>query len=484
MKIYTRNIQILLILLFFTTHAPAQNDSLSANEVPQFTLDDFLAQVLRYHPVAKQSQLFLVEADQEVRMARGGFDPKLMSYFKNKEYANKEYYNNWDTYLKLPTWFGAEFKVGYERNTGSFVSPENSTPASGLWYAGLSVSVLQGLLIDERRTALRQAQLMRVMNEFERRSMLNKILIKANKDYWNWANSYFTYKQYEIGYLLAQERFVGTANSVIEGERAALDSVEAFIEQQNRYLQLQKAKNEFVNATLILSNYLWNENQEPLEIDTSIAASYDGSESEIWTPEEIEELIEVANRQNPDIQKNNIKIDRLKMEQRLFAEMLKPQFNVNFNLLQPTPLQGDNMNMMYFSNNYKWGFNASFPLFLRKERGKLQLTKTKVKRLNLELINQQRELATEIRTTVNELNNLIQLLTIQQQIVVNQQTLRDGEQIRFDNGESSIFLINARERKLIEELIKLIELRTKYASKKLQLNFLAGDLETFLTEAE
>mgnify|MGYP005865623231 CR=1 FL=1 len=195
-------------------------------------------------------------------------------------------------------------------------------------------------------------------------------------------------------------------------------------------------------------------------------------------------MVEIANRQNPDLQKNNVKIDRLKIEQRLFAEMLKPQFNVNFNLLQPTPLQGYNINMDYFKNNYKWGFNASFPLFLRKERGKLQLTKTKVKRLNLELINQQRELATEIRTTVNELNNLIQLINIQQQVVVNQQTLRDGEQIRFDNGESSIFLINARERKLIEEFIKLIELRTKYASKKLQLNFLAGDLETFLTEAE
>ena len=47
--------------------------------------------------------------------------------------------------------------------------------------------------------------------------------------------------------------------------------------------------------------------------------------------------------------------------------------------------------------------------------------------------------------------------------------LQRAEEIRFQNGESSLFLINARENKALEALQKLQELRAKYVITLLEL---------------
>ena len=46
-------------------------------------------------------------------------------------------------------------------------------------------------------------------------------------------------------------------------------------------------------------------------------------------------------------------------------------------------------------------------------------------------------------------------------MVSDYQTLFAGEQQKFEAGESSLFLVNSRESKLIEGLLKAIELNTQ-----------------------
>ena len=54
------------------------------------------------------------------------------------------------------------------------------------------------------------------------------------------------------------------------------------------------------------------------------------------------------------------------------------------------------------------------------------------------------------------------MLDEQQRMVENYERLLEGERIKFNNGESSIFLINSRENKRILAEIKLIELQAEY----------------------
>jgi outer membrane protein TolC len=111
---------------------------------------------------------------------------------------------------------------------------------------------------------------------------------------------------------------------------------------------------------------------------------------------------------------------------------------------------------------------------LRKERGKLAVTDYKIKQNVYEREFTKRELVNEVLASYNELQNTEKLLTLQTSVVSNAQKLRDAEEIRFENGESSLFLVNQRERSLIEAQAKLVELNAKYAKAKVHLQWSSG----------
>ena len=86
-----------------------------------------------------------------MRFAGGQFDPTVASKYAGKTLGEIEYFHDWDTQLRVPLWFGADVKTGFELDTGAFVNPENYTAPAGLSYVGVSVPLAQGLLLDERR---------------------------------------------------------------------------------------------------------------------------------------------------------------------------------------------------------------------------------------------------------------------------------------------------------------------------------------------
>ena len=72
------------------------------------------------------------------------------------------------------------------------------------------------------------------------------------------------------------------------------------------------------------------------------------------------------------------------------------------------------------------------------------------------------------------------MIALRKQILTQEATNKNlialvkAEESRFNNGESSLFLINARENKALEALEKLIELKTKYAKTVYALQGSAG----------
>ncbi len=126
-------------------------------------------------------------------------------------------------------------------------------------------------------------------------------------------------------------------------------------------------------------------------------------------------------------------------------------------------------------NNYKFGIEFVMPLFLRKERGKSQQTKFKLQQTVFERSNVSREIITNINTVYNELKNLERIIVLQQDMVNNSQVLREGEYQKFINGESTVFIVNTREIKLVETQIKLVSLRVKYEKEKATLRWATGE---------
>ena len=80
----------------------------------------------------------------------------------------------------------------------------------------------------------------------------------------------------------------------------------------------------------------------------------------------------------------------------------------------------------------------------------------------------------KVKSYFNELMTLKSQVALQEKAYKNYQALQRGEEIRFQAGESSLFLINVRENKTLEALQKLQELKAKYFKTENALQWSAG----------
>ncbi|MGB3617765.1 MAG: TolC family protein [Catalinimonas sp.] len=85
-----------------------------------------------------------------------------------------------------------------------------------------------------------------------------------------------------------------------------------------------------------------------------------------------------------------------------------------------------------------------------------------------------------VRNAWNQLRTFEDLVVQQADMVNNYRLLRNAEQEKFRNGESSLFLINARETKLIEAEVKLADLQAKYQKAQAQVYWEAGAIGNLL----
>jgi outer membrane protein TolC len=67
------------------------------------TFDEFARRVAAAHPVARQARLARDGAREELRAARGAFDPTVSAAVDRKTFLGTAYYNYAEAELKLPT---------------------------------------------------------------------------------------------------------------------------------------------------------------------------------------------------------------------------------------------------------------------------------------------------------------------------------------------------------------------------------------------
>lgn len=453
-------------LLFLLVFALGANDSKAQSEMKILGFEAFFDQVRAHHPMSKQAQLQSEMGDAYVAKAWGGFDPKLEMALDQKYFDGKTYYQTLDNTFKVPTWFGIDIKGGFEQNAGQYLNPQNNTPASGLWYAGLSIPIGEGLFIDQRRADLKQAKLYALSTQAEQQLMMNQLMLEAGQAYWQWFFAYNQVLVFQEAIVLAQTRLDAVKAEVRAGDKPSIDTVEAGIQWQNRQFGLQQAQLDFANASAQLEVFLWQDGLVPLELDenTIPQAQSDVLPARIDTQlaNEIDSLV----AKHPAMQQSQLKIDQLEVDRRLRLEQLKPDLNLNYNAINQ-PVNGDAF-AQYSINNYKWGLGFSMPLLLQKERAELRLNKLKIQDADYDLGLKQQGLAFKAISALNDWETTAQQLELYTQTTTDYSRLLEGEREKFRIGESSLFLVNARETGYINAQLKLLELLVKNQQARLK----------------
>lgn len=439
-----------------------QKDDLSS--VLRF--NEYLGYVKRFHPVVKQAELVIDESQAQLMQSRGAFDPKIEVDYDRKTFRESEYWDKLNATFKIPTWYGVEMKVNFEENTGDFLNPENFISEGGLYSAGVKFSALQGLLINDRMAQLKQAKLFREQAKADRDLLINTILFEASLVYFNWLQAYNENELFRNFLANAEKRFQGVKRGVELGQFAPIDSTEARIVVSDRKLSLEQTRIKLIKASLQLSTFLWLENTIPVQLQPDIIPDVH-SESVIDDTFNIHTLVgdSLLIDNNPKLLSLAYKLQNLEVDRRLKANRLLPKLDLEYNFLTDTA----DVFSSYNTANYKAGVNFSLPLFLRKERGDFQVAKLKVQNAKFEIDATRVTLVNKIDALRQELDSYAIQKGITHQMVTDTNRLLKAEERKFQVGESSLFLVNTREAKLIQSQLKAIKLQNMFFETKAKL---------------
>jgi outer membrane protein TolC len=470
-----------LLIASLTTTAQTRStlDSIFVlpDSISSFNIEAFYATILEAHPIVKQTQLLNEVAKQEIRLARGAFDPKIETRLNTKEFSDKDYYNKWIASFTVPTWFPLDPKIGIERNTGVFIDPENAVPDADnnrQIFTGVSLPIGRGLFTDDRRTAMKQAKLFTQMAEAEQIKLINKILLDAAKDYWQWYFSFYNYRLLSQNTAIATEIFRRVKLDASLGEASAIDTVQAKITLQSRLVERQESYLEFINAGIRISNYLWDAQGNPLQLSPTVAPLLVRDDGQMLETQTLQDLTLLARENHPELVKLTVKLDQLEVDRKLAAEYLKPKLDLSYNFLnQPIRPNGD-FQSFTFQNDYKFGLDFSMPILIRKERAKLEQTKIKIRSTGYERTQAEREIVNQVNSVYNQIVNTNIILDQQNNIAHNYERLLNAELFNLENGESDLFKINVQQEKLIQSQSKLLKLKAEYEKLKATLYWAAG----------
>lgn len=421
-----------------------------------FSFNEFLGYVKKYHPLVKQADLKLNEAQANLMLARGAFDPKIEVDYSEKQFKDKNYYSVLNSSFKIPTWYGIELKAGFDNAEGIYINPENTLPNTGITSLGISVPVGQGLFINQRMADIKKAKIAQNLNSAERNLQAIEVLYEASMSYANWKRSFEEVKLYENYLKNALTRYKGVSELIIQGDKPAIDSIEAGIAVTTRRLNLEDAQLKYTKARLELSNYLWYENNLPLELKEELQPEKTLSIT-IKKTLQINELSSFSLDNHPKIKALDAKIDLLKVEKQLKANALLPKLDLSYNYLsEPSAVD------QYRMEDYKIGLNFSIPIFLRKERAGLKLAKLKIQDTQLSLQFERKSLENKLKSQQQEIISLQKQQAYNSQLVQNFNQLLTAEDRLFEMGESSLFLINSRENTLVSSQLNAIGLENRY----------------------
>mgnify|MGYP001054307779 CR=1 FL=1 len=456
--------RVLLIIILITFTNLSTSQEILPSEILRF--DEYLAMVKKFHPIVKQAELVIDKSQAKLLKSRGAFDPKLEIDYDRKQFKGTEYFDRLNGTFKIPTWFGVELKGNFEQNDGEFLNPQAVVPEDGLYSAGVSVPLGEGLWINDRMASLKQAKLFREQAKADRDIFVNNILFEASIVYFKWLKSYNEFKLFENFLVNAEQRYQGILRRVELGESAQIDGTEARIAYNSRRLSLEQARIKLLKSGLELSTFLWLQNNIPVELQPNVIPDVD-SEPIIDAIFDINQLQtnEAIIENHPKMLSLDYKIQSLDVERRLKANKLLPKINAEYNFLTETP----ELSRSFNNAQYKGGVSISLPLFLRKERGDLRLAKIKLNDVTFERDATRVTLENKINALQQELDSYVVQNQVTQQMVVDYQQMLTAEERKFQLGESSLFLVNSRESKLIDGQLKAIAIQNKFFTTKAKL---------------
>ena len=416
-------------------------------------LKKYLELVIQNHPLIQKANINNDITAAQILKGKGALDPKIYSDYDAKQFDNTDYFSVWQSEVKVPTTLPIDFSVGYERNDGTFLNNENTVPSNGLVYGTINVSLLRGFLFDEQRYNIQSAEIKGLESQIEKEILIREIIFQSIHSYLDWVSKRNAFEINQSYLRLVRERLQNVIQLYSNGDSPAIDTIESRLNVNTvEKLQLE-SRIKLVKSVQNLSLFIWNENGQPLQLNNDILPMK--LEDVISILKDLSILLNPDFASDPIISKIDNKIKSIELENKLEKENLKPRLDLKYNTI--LNLGKDEFNTTLNFNDYKYGVVFQYPILTRKTRGQLRINEALTSQNELDKVQYLGQINNKYMALVAQESIQDDALLIANEKLTNSQLLYEAEKLKFDLGESSVFLLNSRERKLFEAQWELIK---------------------------
>lgn len=459
-------------LLITLLHAPLAWSE--ATSLP-LSLEDVLVRVQRNHPKLKGAELERRMASAKRLEKQGAFDPAIIFEDDTQRYnsypergkAKFESLNNLS--VGVLTRYGAKISLNSNFNYGDVKSPASGTGGSGTHFLGLNLPLLRGARINDKSAAERKALIGEPLANAEFSQARLALLLRASHSYWEWVAAKQRTDVNRSLTQLAEVRARQVQERADAGDLPLMDAVEAKQEVQRRQELLFKTQREFQKATFSIANYLWDDTGNDVKRPMPEQAPETLPEPKAVTHEEVQTARLIAVQSRPELSQ----IALLRNMTDVDLELARNQFLPIVDLYTGP---GVDTGAGSIGPVFKAGVSVVVPLRNRTARGQVEQSKLKLEKLDLDQKAVLQQILLEVDDTASELNMAHQRYEAAKQAYQLARQLEEGERTRFELGDSTLFLVNQRERATAEALIRLIELKTEYQQAQVRLMAVTGQL--------
>lgn len=417
------------------------------------SLEQYLDLVLAANPTAISAALETDIAEATIRDAYGEFDPLFEGRIERKTKNGLPTVDQISASFELPigSLFGPKFIAKYKRGFGSRLSSTDLTDPPGEAEIGLKLPLLQGIFLDKRRALFEKASLRPDLSRANEMQIKNNLLLTASELYWDWAEAYSQLAVAQQVYDIAVVRAKAIAERVRRGETAAIDSIEALQEVEKRRGDVLKAQRKYEATSIKAAVLLWNPDGTPRPLN---AVPYSLPPAPTLTPAQIEFDRMQALQLRPEALQIDVEQRSADIDVRFSTEFLRPNLEAQFQALQ------------YFGTasgfDYRIGLSISQPLFFRNANAQLQLAQIKATRTTLKRLEINRKIQADIDDALSAIARALERIEAAERETRYAYLVQEGERQRFLAGESSLLILNLRERATATAMQGLVNARADY----------------------
>jgi outer membrane protein len=451
------------------------SDTQNVSSASPLLLDVFLKQVEIYHPKVAGA-----EAQRKMSRAKrlekqGAFDPSLsfssdyMRYNDTSKRGNLKQGVDNEVTLDYLTRSGIKVSPGYRYNRGDVKSPGNASGDAGEYFLSLKIPLLRGLNINEKSAAERQALIGEPLADADFFFNRLELLLKAANAYWDWVGNQRKMQVAKNILDLAVVRYDAVKQRAKKGDLPLIDAVEAEQEVQRRQAGWVKAQRDFQKSNFKLSLFLWDAQGNPQILPKETQVPLSTPEPVFYDAEMTEKATENAFQVRPELKIVNFEKRIAKIDFDLAQNQRLPALN-----LEVAP--GLDTGGFSVGPTLKAGIGLTIPLRQRLADGKSQAAKLKIQKLGFDEKLFKQQIDIEVQDAVSAINTALERYQATQKEVALAQQMEQGERIRFNLGDSTIFLVNQRERATAEAQSRMIEVYAEYFQSVAQFKAVTGQL--------